>query len=104
MLNMALQRGITREDSFREALDQIPSNFNLSWGKGLNREDFEDTFLGGIFDDIAGANQLAAGFIDSANALLEILSAAIQVTLVNLGIVVDLFEGVLLSLNLLLKN
>lgn len=101
---MALQRGITREDSFREALDQIPSNFNLSWGKGLNKEDFEDTFLGAIFDDLAEAGQLAAGFIDSTNAILEIVSAAVQVTLLNLGIVVDLFEGVLLSLNLLLDT
>ena len=101
---MALQRGITREDSFREAIESIPSDFKLSWGVGLNSEDFSDTEVGGIFEEIGDVGQLVASFIDSTGALLELVSASIEVALLNLGIVVDIFEGVLVAINLLLQQ
>ena len=100
---MAQQRGITREDSFTEALSQIPSTFDIFWGKGLNEEDFGETFMGDILEEVGGAGQVVAGFVDATLALVDLLSAAIQVTLTNLGIVVDLFEGVLTALNLILQ-
>lgn len=101
---MAPQRGITREDSFIEALNQIPSTFDIFWGAGLNEEDFEDTFMGGILEEVSGANQVVAGVVDRLAALIDGLNIAIQLALTNLGIVVDLFEGVINTLNLILQT
>lgn len=101
---MAKQRGITREENFRDAIANIPSTFEMSWGIGPNSEDFEGTPLGRSLNAIRGLGDTLAGFIDATEIILQFFIEALDLALTNLGIVVDLFDGVVVAINLLLTE
>lgn len=93
-----IQRGLTRENSYEEALDALPSNFSLRWGRSLTEEDIRDA-LDPIPDLIESvADSLLSG-LALLQAVVDLLSGAVQLLSAVIRISVDVLEGIYILIN-----
>lgn len=100
-----IQRGLTREADFQTLLDSIGPSIELKWGKGLSSEEVrEKEPFKTLFSALEGIAEIVTPTISLLSTIVEALASVVDILSLALGIAVDIFEGFILALNVLIKQ
>lgn len=100
-----IQRGLTREADFQALINALPSDIEMVWGEGLSSQSVrEQEPFKSIFEFLTDVSDNVNQFATLANAVIDILSTAIDVLSAVIGIGVDVLEGFFLAVKLLAEQ
>ena len=90
---MAEQRGLSRQNSYQEALDSIEGDFDLSFATGLSEEEVREhlPFLQAIEDTIP----TILSVLEAVQAVVDFVTEVLEFLANIIGLAVDLFEAVI---------
>jgi hypothetical protein len=101
---LARQRGLTREADFQAAINSVPSDFEMKWGKGLSSQDVRNApALSAVFSFLEDAAQTIQLAVDALTLLLDFLASIVDLLLLALELAVDVVEGFILALKTTLE-
>lgn len=97
------QRGLTREDDFENAVEALPSDFELKWVRGLTEEQIREK-LSPIPEIIENASEGILTGLAVLQGVVDLLSSAVDLLALVLRISVDVLQGVYILVNEILEQ
>ena len=100
-----IQRGLTREADFNTLVETISPDIDMRWGKGFSSEQVrEKEPFKTIFSALEGIAEIVDPAISVLSTIIDALSSVIDILSLALGIAVDIFEGFILAIDVLIKQ